>query len=74
MDFKRRHVCSLPSQFVADGVFYAELNELLTRELAADGYAGVEVRPTPLCTEIIIHATRTQGVLGTWSLDRDGRP
>lgn len=31
-------------QFVADGVFYAELNELLTRELAADGYSGVEVR------------------------------
>lgn len=52
-------------QFVADGVFYAELNELLTRELAADGYSGVEVRVTPLRTEIIIRATRTQNVLGT---------
>jgi small subunit ribosomal protein S3e len=31
-------------KFVADGVFYAELNELLTRELAEDGYSGVEVR------------------------------
>jgi ribosomal protein uS3 len=51
-------------QFVADGVFYAELNELLTRELAADGYAGVEVRVTPMRTEIIIRATRTQNVLG----------
>lgn len=51
-------------QFVADGVFYAELNELLTRELAADGYSGVEVRVTPLRTEIIIRATRTQNVLG----------
>jgi hypothetical protein len=51
-------------QFVADGVFYAELNELLTRELAADGYSGVEVRVTPLRTEIIIKATRTQNVLG----------
>ena len=51
-------------QFVQDGVFYAELNELLTRELAADGYSGVEVRVTPMRTEIIIRATRTQNVLG----------
>jgi small subunit ribosomal protein S3e len=49
---------------VADGVFFAELNELLTRELAEDGYSGVEVRVTPLRTEIIIRATRTQNVLG----------
>ena len=58
---------SLPArclQFVADGVFYAELNELLTRELAADGYSGVEVRVTPMRTEVIIRATRTQNVLG----------
>merc|ERR1712216_313507 len=51
-------------KFVADGVFYAELNEMLTRELAEDGYAGVDVRVTPLRTEIIIKATRTQQVLG----------
>jgi hypothetical protein len=51
-------------QFVADGVFYAELNEMLTRELAEDGYSGVEVRVTPMRTEIIIRATRTQNVLG----------
>jgi len=40
------------------------LNELLTRELAEDGYSGVEVRVTPMRTEIIIRATRTQNVLG----------
>eukprot|EP00307_Rebecca_sp_RCC1486_P007612 CAMPEP_0119414350 /NCGR_PEP_ID=MMETSP1335-20130426/6833_1 /TAXON_ID=259385 /ORGANISM="Chrysoculter rhomboideus, Strain RCC1486" /LENGTH=221 /DNA_ID=CAMNT_0007439225 /DNA_START=43 /DNA_END=708 /DNA_ORIENTATION=+ len=51
-------------KFVADGVFYAELNEMLTRELAEDGYSGVEVRVTPMRTEIIIRATRTQNVLG----------
>jgi hypothetical protein len=51
-------------QFIADGVFFAELNELLTRELAEDGYSGVEVRVTPMRTEIIIRATRTQNVLG----------
>merc|ERR1711890_81894 len=51
-------------KFVADGVFKAELNEFLTRELAEDGYSGVEVRVTPTRTEIIIMATRTQNGLG----------
>lgn len=51
-------------KFVADGVFFAELNEFLTRELSEDGYSGVEVRVTPVRTEIIIRATRTQSVLG----------
>ena len=32
--------CVCYAQFVADGVFYAELNELLTRELAEHGYSG----------------------------------
>ena len=40
------------------------MNEFLTRELAEDGYSGVEVRVTPTRTEIIILATRTQNVLG----------
>jgi small subunit ribosomal protein S3e len=51
-------------KFCADGIFYSELNEYLQRELAEDGYAGVEVRVTPMRTEIIIRATRTQNVLG----------
>eukprot|EP00457_Paulinella_chromatophora_P008473 gb/GEZN01008508.1/.p1 GENE.gb/GEZN01008508.1/~~gb/GEZN01008508.1/.p1 ORF type:complete len:272 (-),score=45.08 gb/GEZN01008508.1/:183-998(-) len=51
-------------KFVADGVFYAELNEYLTTELGEFGYSGVEVRVTPIRTEIIIKATRTQNVLG----------
>jgi len=51
-------------KFVADGVFQAELNEFLMRVLAEDGYAGVEVRVTPIRTEIIIKATRTREVLG----------
>lgn len=52
-------------QFVADGVFKAELNEFLTRELAEDGYSGVEVRPTPTRTEIIIMATRYETTVGS---------
>ena len=34
-------------QAVADGVFDAELNELLMRELGGEGYSGVEVRRLP---------------------------
>ena len=37
---------------------------MLVRELAEDGYSGVEVRQTPMRTEIIIRATRTANVLG----------
>merc|ERR1712243_235428 len=51
-------------KFVAGVVFKAELNSFLTRELAEDGYSGVEVRLAPTRTEIIILATRTQNVLG----------
>ena len=51
-------------KFVQDGVFKAELNEFLMRELAEEGYAGMEVRATPIRTEIIIRATQTQTVLG----------
>merc|ERR1711931_294467 len=53
---KRKHV--------AEGVFKAELDGYLRKELAEDGYSGVEVRITPKRTEIIILATRTQNVLG----------
>jgi ribosomal protein S3 len=38
--------------------------KLFSRELAENGYAGVEVRVTAQRTEIIIKATRTQDVLG----------
>jgi small subunit ribosomal protein S3e len=37
---------------------------LFSRQLAKDGYAGLEVRVTAAKTEIIIKATRTQDVLG----------
>lgn len=51
-------------KLVADGVFYAELNEFFTRELPEEGYAGVEVRITPTKTEVIIRASNTIAVLG----------
>lgn len=49
---------------IRDGVFYAELFEFLKRELAEDGFAGVEYRVTPLRSEIVIRATKTREVLG----------
>lgn len=51
-------------KLVADGVFYAELNEFFTRELPEEGYAGCEVKIVPTKTEVIIKATRTNDVLG----------
>ncbi|KAK4538175.1 hypothetical protein CDCA_CDCA16G4200 [Cyanidium caldarium] len=51
-------------RLVQDGVLYAELSELLMRELAEDGYAGVELRNVPPKIEIIIRATRPRSVLG----------
>lgn len=51
-------------KFVHDGVFFSELNEFLTRCLGEDGFAGCEVRVTPIRTEVIVRATRTREVLG----------
>jgi ribosomal protein uS3 len=51
-------------KFVADGVFYANLNDLFTRMLGHDGYTGLEVRRSPVKTEIVLRATRTQNILG----------
>lgn len=51
-------------KFVRDGVFYAELYEFLQRELAEDGFSGLEHRVTPARTEIVIKATKTKEVLG----------
>nr|WCZ58734.1 40S ribosomal protein S3 [Seculamonas ecuadoriensis] len=55
---------SKQKKFVANGLFHAELNTFLRRELAEDGFSGCEVRVTPSRTEIIIRATRTDKVLG----------
>ena len=43
-------------KFVADGVFHAELHSLLSKALEKAGYAGIEVRVTPVKTEIRIKA------------------
>jgi small subunit ribosomal protein S3e len=51
--------CTKVHRIIETGLFYAELSELLTRELAADGYGGCEVRLTPSRTEIIVKASNT---------------
>jgi ribosomal protein S3 len=40
------------------------LFQFFARTLAKDGYAGVEVRVTPIRTEIIVKATKTDDVVG----------
>lgn len=52
-------------KFVADGVFQAELNELLTRSLGQDGYAGIEVRVANMSTEIRVKAANYLNLLNT---------
>lgn len=54
---------STKKKFVADGVFQAELNELLTRTLGMEGYAGLEVRLTNMSTEIRVRAAACQDLL-----------
>eukprot|EP00760_Papus_ankaliazontas_P039526 PhM_4_TR9618/c0_g1_i2/m.54263/K02985/RP-S3e, RPS3; small subunit ribosomal protein S3e len=51
-------------KFVADGVFAAELNEFLKRQLAEFGYCGMEHRVTPQRTDIYIRATKARDVMG----------
>eukprot|EP01055_Gregarina_sp_Pseudo9_P001892 Gregarina_sp_Pseudo_9__1891@NODE_2298_length_1051_cov_582_959486_g2115_i0_p2_GENE_NODE_2298_length_1051_cov_582_959486_g2115_i0NODE_2298_length_1051_cov_582_959486_g2115_i0_p2_ORF_typecomplete_len263_score75_19Ribosomal_S3_C/PF00189_20/1_7e03Ribosomal_S3_C/PF00189_20/4_5e29KH_2/PF07650_17/1_8e09_NODE_2298_length_1051_cov_582_959486_g2115_i0160948 len=55
---------SKKKKFVRDGIFKAEVSELFSNILGEDGYAGVEVRMTPVKTQIIIRATRPREVLG----------
>lgn len=59
-------------KLVADGIFKAQVNELLTEEVAEDGYSGAEVRVTGTGTEIMISATRMRsfwgkGLVGWWT-------
>jgi small subunit ribosomal protein S3e len=55
---------STKRKFVANGVFQAELNEMLKRELGEDGYAGLQVRATSKGTQVIVKATQTHKVMG----------
>ncbi|KAA0152357.1 hypothetical protein FNF27_01671 [Cafeteria roenbergensis] len=60
----KKDLLSKKRLFVKNGLRDAELNEFFTRELADAGYAGVEVRDSPMRTDIIVRATRPQDVLG----------
>jgi len=50
-------------KFIKDGIFFAEINEFLRRMIAEDGYAGVQIKPTPQCTQVVIRCTKTQEVV-----------
>lgn len=49
---------------IRDGVQYAEIFEFLKRELAEEGFAGVERRETTLRTEMTVKVTKSREVLG----------
>lgn len=49
---ERQKVRSTKKKFVADGVFRAEINELLMQSLAEFGFAGLEVNFTKSATEV----------------------
>jgi small subunit ribosomal protein S3e len=59
-------------KFVADGVFYAELNEFFQRELAEEGYSGVEVRVTPTVTDISTSPRNSHSILSVGRLVKIG--
>jgi len=50
-------------KFVKDGLFFAEINEFLRRVLAEDGYAGVDIKPKPDNTQVIIQCTKIPDVV-----------
>ncbi|EZG67375.1 putative 40S ribosomal protein S3 [Gregarina niphandrodes] len=55
---------SKKKKVVADGVFRAEVHEFLSKMLREKGFAGVEVRMTPVKTYVLIRTTRPRDVLG----------
>lgn len=60
--------CTKVRRVIETGLFYAELNELLSNELTEEGYGGCEVRTTPSRTEIVIKASKTSEFA-----EKDGR-
>ena len=55
---------SIKRKFIADGVFLAELNQLFTRTIGAEGYTGLEVRVSAMTTEIRVKATQYKNLTG----------
>eukprot|EP00355_Strombidium_rassoulzadegani_P003173 CAMPEP_0168612488 /NCGR_PEP_ID=MMETSP0449_2-20121227/2945_1 /TAXON_ID=1082188 /ORGANISM="Strombidium rassoulzadegani, Strain ras09" /LENGTH=240 /DNA_ID=CAMNT_0008653059 /DNA_START=20 /DNA_END=742 /DNA_ORIENTATION=+ len=62
-DERRVKRLNTKKKFVADGVFNAELNAFLSRALAQEGYAGIEVRANSVSTEIRIYVANDKDLL-----------
>ncbi|AEA39026.1 40S ribosomal protein S3 (nucleomorph) [Cryptomonas paramecium] len=50
-------------KIVADGVFFSEVNELLSRELREEGYSGMELKKSSIKTELILKTVRTKQMI-----------
>jgi len=57
-------IVSKRTKFILEGLLYTELNQFFLSELSEDGYAGVELRQTPIRYEAIIRSTRPKNILG----------
>lgn len=64
VSFSRRRVPHRLARPAAGPALPLGRSQLLVRELGEEGYGGVEVRNTPLQTDIIIRATQTKEVMG----------
>ncbi|OIR56498.1 MAG: 40S ribosomal protein S3 [Amphiamblys sp. WSBS2006] len=54
----------LINDVVADGIFHAEIDAMLSRALENTGYAGVEIRDTTKGYEMVIHCARADEAVG----------
>ncbi|MHC1624803.1 MAG: 30S ribosomal protein S3 [Methermicoccaceae archaeon] len=55
---------AIETRFVRDGLVKAQLNEFLAREFERAGYGGMEIRRTPLGTQITVIAERPGMIIG----------
>ncbi|RLG22157.1 30S ribosomal protein S3 [Methanosarcinales archaeon] len=55
---------AIERKFVLDGLVKAQLNEFLAKELERAGYGGMEIKRTPLGTQITVYAERPGMIIG----------
>jgi small subunit ribosomal protein S3e len=62
---ERSKIRSTKRKFVADGVFRAEVNELLSQTLADFGFSGIEVNFTKSATEVRVLVSKFNDLMDT---------
>ena len=62
---ERQKIRSTKRKFVADGVFRAEVNELLSQSLADFGFSGIEINFTKSATEVRVLVSKFNDLMDT---------